>query len=390
LSAISALAEKPERIKNAFVSETVNSVGCYAVELYLNGEKTEIIIDDQIPVHGGTKDVAFSSSTGNDVWVQLIEKAWAKANGGYDKIVFGLSSEVLHAITGAPTFAYEHENLKQDEIYKLLNKAVTTGYTSLCSLELESYIYGDNQSISNFSYNIIGTYSIKVTTAKGSVKLIKIRDPWNNFEWNGDWSDKSKLWTRSIKEEVEFESKENGVFYMSLEDYHQTFMTTIICKVHDNYHYSTHEVKQDIGDNTILKFNITEDQTAFFNISQLAYRIVPKEYNYIPYNSKMILARLDKDNKDFPLEYIDATVDEKDEISLEAHLIPGEYYLFIEVDWNESRPHDSCVVSSYTSHEIALSDKKYPSFLEKALSSCAMLKSQRSYYYDHKQENSFR
>ena len=177
---------------------------------------------------------------------------------------------------------------------------------------------------------------------------------------------------------------------MALEDYHLTFATTIICKVNDGYCYSTYEVKQDIGENTILKFQISEDQTAFFSLSQLAYRIVPKEYQYHPYNAKMMLARLDKDNKDYPLQYIDAIVDEKDDISLEADLIAGEYYLFVEVDWDESRPHDSCVISGYATHEISISEKKYPSFLEKALSSCAMLKSHRSYYYDHKQENSFR
>lgn len=42
----------------------------------------------------------------------------------------------------------------------------------------------------------------------------------------------------------------------------------------------------------------------------------------------MILAKLDKENKDFPLQYIDAIVAEKDDIPLEADLISGEYYLF--------------------------------------------------------------
>jgi hypothetical protein len=388
LSAVSALAETPDRIKSAFVSETANSFGCYAVNLYLNGEQTEIIIDDNLPVYGGSTDIACASSTNSDMWVQLLEKAWAKANGGYDKITFGLCSEVLHAVTGAPTFTYEHDDFKRDDVYKLLKKSSLQGYTTLCSLDSETYSANEGQYISNFSYNVIGVH--KVNTTKGNVKLVKLRNPWGNFEWDGDWSDKSRLWTSSIKEEVDYESSEKGVFYMTLEDYHNTFMTTIICKVHDKYEYSTYEVKQDIGDNTILKFQITDDQTAFFSLSQLAYRIVPKEYGYFPYNAKMMLARLDKDNKDFPLQYIDAIVDEKDDVSLEADLIAGEYYLFVEVDWDESRPHDSCVISSYASHVISLSEKKYPSFLEKALSSCAMLKSQRAYYYDHKQENSFR
>ena len=168
-----------------------------------------------------------------------------------------------------------------------------------------------------------------------------IRNAWGNFEWDGDWSEKSRLWTKSIKDEVEWESSENGIFYMSIEDYHLNFATTIICKTNPNYHHSTTEVRQDIGTESILKFTLSSDQTAFFTLSQLAFRIVPKEYNYHPYNAKMILARADKENKDFPLQYIDAIVDSRDDMSIEADLVAGEYHLFVEVDWDEVRPHDS-------------------------------------------------
>lgn len=321
------------------MSETANSFGCYAVELYLNGERTEIIIDDNVLVYGDTKEIACSSSSNNDVWVQLLEKAWAKANGGYDKIVFGLVSEVLRSITGAPTFTYDHDDINQDEIFKLLKKATSSQHTTLCSLDSDTYLGIDKEYISNFSYNVIRTY--KVSTTKGNVKLVKIRNPWGNFEWKGDWSDKSSLWTSRVKEDVDYEPTTNGVFYMSLEDYHQTFKSTIVCKIHNNYTYSMAEVKQDIGDNTILKFQVSEDCKAYFNCSQLAYRIVPKQYEYYPYNTKMMLARLDPTSDDYPLQYIDATVDEKDEVTLEADLVAGEYYLFLEIDWDESRPHDS-------------------------------------------------
>jgi Calpain family cysteine protease len=294
-------------------------------------------------VYKGTKDAAFTTSSNNDIWVQLLEKAWAKSNGGYDKTVFGLSSEVLRAITGAPVFTFGHESMRPDELWKQLNAGIKSGYTMLCSLEEETYNYEESDFISNFSYTVIGAY--KVNTGKGNVKLIKIRNPWQNFEWNGDWSDSSNLWTQNIKDDVEWESNSKGIIYMSIEDYQANFMTTVICKVQDTYEYSTIEVKQDIGGYTILKFQINRDQKAFFNLSQLAYRIVPKEYGYHPYNAKMILAKLDKENKDFPLQFIDAIVADKDDIPLEADLIAGEYYLFCEVDWDESRPHDSFVVS---------------------------------------------
>ncbi|CAI2386825.1 unnamed protein product [Moneuplotes crassus] len=388
LSAISALAENPERIKKCFVSQDWNKVGCYATELYVNGEKTEIIVDDYIPVYKDSKDIAFSSTTTNSIWMQLLEKAWAKANGGYDKIVFGLSSEVLRTITGAPTFTLDHETCKPDSVWKNLKDGTRNNYPMLCSLDSEKYNYDEHNCISNFSYNVIGTY--KVNTSNGNVKLIKIRNPWKNFDWEGDWASNSDLWTEHIKEEVEYESSENGIIFMSLEDYIDSFTASVICKVHDSYEYTRYEMKQDIGSHSVLKLQVNQDAKIFLNLSQLAYRIVPKEYGYKPYNAKMILARLEKDNKDFPLEFINANVDEKDEVALEADLVAGEYYLYCEVDWDENRPHDSFIVSFYGPHIANLYEKNYPSFLEKSLASCAMLKSQRHYYYDHKQENSFR
>ena len=112
--------------------------------MYLNGEKTEIIIDDNIPVYKNSTDLAFSYSNSNDIWVQLLEKVWAKANGGYDKIVFGLSSEVFKAITGAPTFTLDHENSKPEDVWKKLRDGVRSNYPMLCSLDQEKYNFEDN------------------------------------------------------------------------------------------------------------------------------------------------------------------------------------------------------------------------------------------------------
>jgi len=38
-------------------------------------------------------------------------------------------------------------------------------------------------------------YSVISASEYNNVKLLKIRNPWGHFEWEGDWSDKSDLWT---------------------------------------------------------------------------------------------------------------------------------------------------------------------------------------------------
>lgn len=67
------------------------------------------MIDDHIPVRKRTKQIAFTKNDGGEIWVPLLEKAWAKANGGYGNIVAGLETESLKALTGAPSKMYMHD-----------------------------------------------------------------------------------------------------------------------------------------------------------------------------------------------------------------------------------------------------------------------------------------
>jgi calpain-15 len=47
------------------------------------------------------------------------------------------------------------------------------------------------------AYSLIEVKTIN--SEKGSVDLVKVRNPWGKREWNGDWSDSSPLWTEKTK-----------------------------------------------------------------------------------------------------------------------------------------------------------------------------------------------
>ena len=43
------------------------------------------------------------------------------------------------------------------------------------------------------------------------LRLVKLRNPWGEKEFNGDWSDKSSKWTDELKKKVDFEGvKDDG------------------------------------------------------------------------------------------------------------------------------------------------------------------------------------
>ena len=84
LSSLSSLAEVSDRIKRVFITEDVNDAGCYAVQIYINGEKQTVVVDDRFPYNPQSKTWAFSrTSEGREIWPLILEKAWAKVFGNY-------------------------------------------------------------------------------------------------------------------------------------------------------------------------------------------------------------------------------------------------------------------------------------------------------------------
>ena len=75
-----------------------------------------------------------------------------------------------------------------------------------------TYGYGEQKNpqgiVSGKAYTVISVHE-----AQGK-KLMRIRNPWGMHEWTGDYSDKSPLWTESLKQEVGWIDKDDGIFFM--------------------------------------------------------------------------------------------------------------------------------------------------------------------------------
>jgi hypothetical protein len=103
LSSLAALAEYPKLIEALFpiFSREYHESGVYFVRFCKNGLWTSVRVDDYIPCYPGSGPI-FSKSHGNELWVMLVEKAYAKLHGCYLGIQSGQSYEALLDLTGAP------------------------------------------------------------------------------------------------------------------------------------------------------------------------------------------------------------------------------------------------------------------------------------------------
>jgi len=59
-------------------------------------------MDNYIPCSDG--EPCFSKANGNELWVIILEKAWAKLHGSYERIEAGFAHEVMRDLTGAPSY----------------------------------------------------------------------------------------------------------------------------------------------------------------------------------------------------------------------------------------------------------------------------------------------
>ena len=62
-----------------------NDCGAFIVRFMIGGHPIHVIVDDYFPI---CKDGSWAGvhSTSNDHWMMVVEKAYAKLFGGYDKI----------------------------------------------------------------------------------------------------------------------------------------------------------------------------------------------------------------------------------------------------------------------------------------------------------------
>ena len=64
----------------------------------------------------------------------------------------------------------------------------------------------------------------EVTDRDGnSHKICKLRNPWNKFEWKGDWGDESSCWTPEMRKKLNVIQADDGCFWMSWLDIKKNF-----------------------------------------------------------------------------------------------------------------------------------------------------------------------
>jgi len=198
LASLSSLAEFPNRIQSIFLTKSLNDAGCYAVELTINGEKRTVVVDDRFPYDQQKEDWAMSrTSKSREIWVLILEKAFAKVFGSYQRIESGNTSEALYPLTGCPTKFFLHRSIDPPTLYSYIKRSNAAGYVmaTACVSKANEKMNSSPADmkaeglVDNHAYSLLSIKTVTDHKTREEVKLLQLRNPYGFREWKGDWSD---------------------------------------------------------------------------------------------------------------------------------------------------------------------------------------------------------
>lgn len=342
MCALSAIAERPGLVKRLIDTKEVNSEGVYAVWLNISGKWREIVVDEYFPSRNGKFMMALTKE--DEIWPMLIEKAYAKFFGGYNTISGGFEWHALRDLTGAPVEMYRCSALEIDQVWKLLSDADQRGYIMTGGISGGSGGTGgetlrDDGLAGGHAYSIIDT--AEVTGSDGrQARIVKIRNPWGNkTEWKGDWSDDSYLWTEEVRQQVGPPIREDGTFWMSIEDFDRRFQRFGICKVNSDFEFNGVEVSGGKRD-TLIKFEIQNPGEYTISIDQPDGREFQRQIPASPIT--VVIGRISGSGVDV----LDSKYTDERQLFITLYLEPGEYAALVEASWTHNKA-NSYIFSTY-------------------------------------------
>ena len=267
-SALAVMVEHPQRLLKVFNSKEVNPQGAYSVSLLVSGVTVEILLDDYFPCSKDSQPL-FSKTSNNELWFILTEKAFAKLYGTYTEIKNIQITDALEHITGMPTSQHSLRDMKMDELWALMLENDKKNYISCAGSFLTA---GDPQK--NRIFNISRLCETQ------QYRLIKLKNSFLDFEWNGMFDDNSKLWTKELKEEVGFFTGEKNCFFMEIKEFKKYFDFISVCYYNDSWARNSNEVTVDHKKETFFELDIDKEMDVFISVHQKLAQFIETEPGY--------------------------------------------------------------------------------------------------------------
>lgn len=241
LGAASIIAARDDLLYPLVVKE-VPEHGYYVFKFFKDGAWKYVIIDDRVPVSKRRQFLFAHCADRQEIWVPLMEKAYAKVHGCYQHLEGGSIAQGMTDLTGesAETFKWDAAKFpdmwarcKSGEFFEELKTFVLEEeYLVGCSLNLDDGSEKD-MGMGIMSGHAYALLDLRVITddAGKQIKLLKVRNPWGAHEWTGAWSDDSPLWTPRLMKELNHTSEDDGCFWIDWDNFILQYNNVMLCRL---------------------------------------------------------------------------------------------------------------------------------------------------------------
>jgi len=239
LGAFIILSTHPELLQNLIVKDGIK-YGFAVFQFFKNGEWKQVLVDTRLPYNRESKTPLYGHcSDPTEVWVPLMEKAYAKLHGCYEALNGGSLVDALVDLTGGVSekLLLEAEQIKETyesgQLWKELRKYFQMGYLLGCAKNVVDEDGNQEEGAGNQGIQYNHAYGILDIRVALGIQLVRIRNPWGYGEWTGRYADEDEAWddSKGLKEELNYQFEDDGTWWMRFDDWYNNYNRVYICKV---------------------------------------------------------------------------------------------------------------------------------------------------------------
>ena len=329
LSALGALCDKCNKFVREMFHITDKSIeGAYGINFYINGKPKLILVDDSFPCikakrrNDNSNSISFGSSFEKEIWVSLIEKAYAKIRGTYQKTEIGQAILSFGLLTGASTYQIDVAKAKGDlwDILIALND-----YPMCAGTKEQSFLSSDFDVIGleeKHEYTLMKAYIEEGTDNK----RILLRDPYGKD---------------NLKPKAKSEPGKRGLFSIRFEDFLNCFALVEIAYFKEDFHRHYIKItKEEVGRCQLIRINNEFiDNKIFINLYQNNPEYNPKNDQNPVFGYIMLVKESIKKDNTITYNYIDSISTLNKYSKHDSHIAlnnveleKGVYYIFCDVN----------------------------------------------------------
>jgi len=244
LAALVSIAKfQPAILEGMFVQQQLSTgdTPVYTMQFRINGKETLVAVNDKLPSKSGNLFFAKPRKPDGNYWPSIIEKGWAKMFGSYKIIESGRQREAFKAITQAPVVFIHLTKTSKSEVWNQLILGMNKKYLmgTITSGSCPAQQPGGIGIYCGHAYAILGAYVLS-----GFPQAVKIYNPHGADLYAG---------------QIENSNKDDGIFYVTLDEFRDNFNGLDIAEVIDGAKVSAITLSTQFAAQVVLEFEMYSD-----------------------------------------------------------------------------------------------------------------------------------